>query len=215
MKKENILFIFLAIFIMATTGIVTSYAVTSYLYTSNEISYNNSSTGITSDNLQSAIYELYEDVDNYKNINDLIYPVGSIYMSVTDDTVAKVQARFGGTWEVFAQGKTLVGVNTSETEFNTIMKTGGEKTHKLTISEMPTHRHTLIRQQWFGADATYSTSARVYSWKTTTGGATSYSYKTNVSDLGADGTDMLTTGGNSAHNNLPPYFTVYMYRRLS
>ena len=40
-----------------------------------------------------------------------------------------------------AQGRCLVGVNTSDNDFKTPEKTGGEKTHKLTIAEMPSHSH--------------------------------------------------------------------------
>ena len=70
--------------------------------------------------------------DNYNTLRPLIYPVGSIYISVTDDTVAKVEARYGGTWEVFGSGKTLVGVNTSDTDFSTVEKTGGSKSQDYT-----------------------------------------------------------------------------------
>jgi len=58
---------------------------------------------------------------------DLIYPVGSIYMSVNSTNPSVM---FGGTWESWGSGKVPVGVNTEETEFNTVEKTGGEKTHK-------------------------------------------------------------------------------------
>lgn len=70
--------------------------------------------------------------DNYNTLRPLIYPVGSIYISVTDDTVAKVEARYGGTWEVFGSGKTLVGVNSSDTDFSTVEKTGGSKSQDYT-----------------------------------------------------------------------------------
>ena len=214
MKKENILFIIIAIFVMIITGLTTSYAISNYIYSGNEVSYDNSVSGISSDNVQGAIDELYEEATNYTEIRKLIYPIGSIYISVSDDTVSKVEARFGGNWQSFGAGKMLVGVNTSETEFNTVEKTGGEKTHKLTISEMPAHRHLLIRQQWFGADILY-TSSSIYSWKSSTGGATSYGYKTNATNLADNSSDMLTTGGDGSHNNIPPYVTVYMYKRVS
>lgn len=65
------------------------------------------------------------------SIIDKIYPVGSIYMSVTDSTVASVEARFGGTWVAFGSGKTLVGVDTTDTSFDTVEETGGSKTVNL------------------------------------------------------------------------------------
>ena len=72
---------------------------------------------------------------------DKMWPIGSIYISTTDDTVEKVQVRFGGTWESYGSGRTLVGVDTSQSEFNSVEKTGGEKTHNLTVNEMPSHQH--------------------------------------------------------------------------
>jgi hypothetical protein len=63
---------------------------------------------------------------------DAIYPVGSIYMTVSDDTAAKVKARFGGTWVAWGSGRVPVGVNTSDTSFNTVEKTGGGKTTSYT-----------------------------------------------------------------------------------
>ena len=79
---------------------------------------------------------------NSKASLDQVYPVGSIYITTTEDTVAKVQAKFGGTWVAYASGRTLVGVDTNDTSFDTIEETGGEKTHTLTTSEMPSHTHT-------------------------------------------------------------------------
>lgn len=52
------------------------------------------------------------------------YPVGSIYLSVVDINPA---TWFGGTWEKIAKGRTLVGVDTNDTDFNTVKKTGGSK----------------------------------------------------------------------------------------
>ena len=70
---------------------------------------------------------------------DQIYPVGSIYTSINATNPSTL---FGGVWEQIASGRTLVGVDTSQTEFNTVKKTGGEKTHRLTESEMPVHSHS-------------------------------------------------------------------------
>ena len=52
------------------------------------------------------------------------YPVGSIYLSVNNINPTKW---FGGTWEQIAKGRTLVGVDTNDTDFNTVKKTGGSK----------------------------------------------------------------------------------------
>lgn len=68
------------------------------------------------------------------NVVDMIYPIGSIYISVNNANPSTV---FGGSWESFGTGKTLVGVDTSQTEFNTVEKTGGSK-------YLQEHRHSYM-----------------------------------------------------------------------
>lgn len=70
-----------------------------------------------------------------------MYPVGSLYFSTNSTSPATI---YGGTWERYGKGRTLVSVNESDTDF-TAGKTGGEKTHVLTVDEMPKHRHTVRR----------------------------------------------------------------------
>ena len=60
--------------------------------------------------------------DTKKEIINEIYPVGSIYMSTEDDTVEKVQTKFGGKWEKYAQGRTLIGEGTG-TDSNGLVQT--------------------------------------------------------------------------------------------
>ena len=77
------------------------------------------------------------DKNNNKCYAAPYWPIGSIYISVVNTNPSQW---FGGVWESFGSGRVLVGVDTSQTEFNTVLKTGGEKTHKLTINEMPKHQ---------------------------------------------------------------------------
>ena len=146
------------------------------------------------------------------SLND-VYPVGSIYITTTEDTVAKVQAKFGGTWVVFGSGRTLVGVDTNQTEFNTVEKEAGEKIHTLSISEMPTHQHYLHNNGYPLFLASKDSSVTGNSWGyIRTDGIGSY----------VEGNHMLNkwfytsnTGNNQPHNNLQPYITVYMYKRTA
>ena len=58
------------------------------------------------------------------SIYDAIYPIGSVYISVNSTNPSLL---FGGVWERFANGRCLVGVSESESEFSIVSKTGGEK----------------------------------------------------------------------------------------
>ena len=74
------------------------------------------------------------------SIASKLFPVGSIYTSVNNTNPSSF---LGGTWERFAKGKTLVGVNEDDIDFNNVLKTAGEKVHTLTINEMPQHNHEI------------------------------------------------------------------------
>lgn len=133
------------------------------------------------------------DVLNY------LYPVGSIYMSATMSTVAQVQAAFGGTWVKWGAGRVPVGVDTSDSSFNTVEKTGGEKTHTLTVNEMPSHHHDR-------------------EFVDNTAGGSGYGKRTGFYYNGGwwgNYESTSNTGGGKAHNNLQPYITCYMYKRTA
>ena len=132
-------------------------------------------------------------IENIKEMFNLIYPVGSIYLSVKNTNPGTL---FGGTWNSWGAGRVPVGVNASDSSFNTVEKTGGEKTHTLTESEMPAHRHRTAID--FGGSETldnygaygYNSSSRYY----------------NLTSV---------AGGSQAHNNLQPYITCYMWKRIA
>ena len=63
------------------------------------------------------------------------FPIGYIYMSVDPTDPGTVLGY--GTWAAFAEGRVLVGVDVTDTDFDTVEETGGEKTHVLTCSEIP------------------------------------------------------------------------------
>ena len=128
------------------------------------------------------------------------YPVGSIYIS---ENSTSPEDLFGGTWETYGKGRTLGGVDTNQTEFATVGKTGGEKTHLLTIDEMPSHNHELIKNVPFGLpynDVSGNSSNN--------GGTVYYGESYTPFNIGY-------TGGSQSHNNLQPYITVYMWKRIT
>lgn len=128
---------------------------------------------------------------------NMMYPVGSIYMSATLSTAAQVEAALGGTWVAWGAGRVPVGVDTGDTAFDTVEETGGEKTHTLTVQEMPSHTHELDRSD--GGTG----------YRETIG----YSGNSTVLQVGSWGVNY--TGGDQAHNNLQPYITCYMYKRTA
>ena len=86
-----------------------------------------------------------EEIANTKTNTTLAtwcpFPVGAIYMSTTSANPSTFWT--GTTWQAFATGKTIVGIDTSDTDFNSVNKVGGSKGVVLTVSQLPTHNHTV------------------------------------------------------------------------
>ena len=127
---------------------------------------------------------------------DLIYPIGSIYLSLNDINPNKM---FGGTWERI-KGKTLVGVDESDTDFKTSKSTGGEKTHKLTIAEMPSHTHDC---KTYGNGGVSTKGGGLW------GVTDAYGEATNQYP------SIYKTGGDQAHNNMQPYYACFIWYRTA
>lgn len=125
------------------------------------------------------------------------YPVGSIYLSVNDTSPAEL---FGGTWEQI-KDRFLLAVGDTYTAGST----GGEATHKLTKEEMPRHTHNSI----FNGKWPYSENAI----NTNAFSGNSYAWVEN--DLIARIPTNDDVGGDQAHNNLPPYLAVYVWKRVA
>lgn len=66
---------------------------------------------------------------------DAAWPVGAIFISAVATSPALLMGF--GNWELFAQGRVLVGIDPTQTEFDTLGEAGGEKTHALTCDEVP------------------------------------------------------------------------------
>lgn len=162
-----------------------------------------------------------------KDIADIIYPIGSIYMSVNSTSPATL---FGGTWERWGNGRVAVGVDTSQTEFSTVEKIGGNKTHTLTAAEMPSHSHSTTSQTLKTTSNGNHQHKLLYSRSTTGSGNSARVTTDGDSWLGNSATEStgahthdvtipaLTTdskGSGSAHNNLQPYITCYMWKRTA
>lgn len=127
---------------------------------------------------------------NPRLLLDAVYPIGSIYMSVNSTSP---EALFGGKWEQL-KDRFLLGAGDTYSNGST----GGEATHTLSVEEMPTHHHAL---RWYGLGS---------------GNGAKLAYgNSNASFIGNDGAPMLDVGGSKAHNNMPPYLAVYIWKRVS
>ena len=71
---------------------------------------------------------------------DAVYPVGSIYITTNSTNPGNL---IGGTWVQWGAGKAVMGVNTSDADFNSAEKTGGAKNHTLSVAELPSHNHSF------------------------------------------------------------------------
>lgn len=121
---------------------------------------------------------------------DLIYPIGSIYLSTDSNSPSTY---LGGTWERI-KDKFLLSAGDSYSAGST----GGEATHKLTIDEMPKHRHEMIMR---------NTGTNYYE--------NPYPPYTAVGDTTNSSAGMLYAGGDQPHNNMPPYLAVYVWKRTA
>lgn len=130
--------------------------------------------------------------DLTKQLFLLMHRVGDIIFSTSDENPSTI---YGGTWVAWGKGQVPVGVDTSDSDFNTVEKTGGEKEHTLTVDEMPSHKHDFGQQ-----------------FATTSNLSGAYGYYM----IAGTQTDVIkNTGGNQPHNNLQPYITCYMWKRTA
>ena len=124
-------------------------------------------------------------------INNIVYPVGSIYTNMAVAT--NPNSLLGmGTWVAYASGRVLVGKAASGT-FDTLDESLGSETHTLTIAELPAHTHPeSLHNHGLNGQTTRSGNNGAHT-QTTTG----------------------STGSGNAHNNLQPSVTVHMWKRTA
>lgn len=155
-----------------------------------------------------------------------IYPVGSIYMSTVSTNPATL---FGfGTWEAMPAGRVLLAQGKSSwgTTYNA-GSTGGEATHQLTVGEMPSHTHTASTNTtgnhhhgtvW--TDGTYSVWGLYNSSTNHRGMGAGNDNDNALPNTSTDGNHSHTVtinnaGSNTAHNNIQPYYSCYMWHRTA
>lgn len=145
---------------------------------------------------------------------DVIYPVGSIYMSMSATNPADLFG--GGTWERISQGRMLLGADDSTYEAGA---TGGEETHTLTAAEMPAHSHS-------GTTSTNGNHSHQIDYSRNRDGSERKFEAARDIEVGGslwtndagNHNHTFTTdnaGGGEAHNNMPPYLVCYMWQRTA
>ena len=153
-----------------------------------------------------------------QEILNMMWPVGSIYISI-DST--NPNTKFGGTWSQI-KGRFLLGTGSLENNNNTYFgqvtagqvnvpagEKGGEAYHKLSINEMPSHNHKG-NHWWLTTTDNFENS-----WK---GGSSWTDGNNTITNLGNNNTSNKyseNVGGEKAHNNIPPYYAVYIWQRTA
>ena len=126
---------------------------------------------------------------NGKTVFDMVYPVGSVYVSVNSTSP---ETLFGGKWVQIKDKFLLSAGDTYKAG-----ATGGEATHVLNVDEMPRHNHSIDNLNASGSTTPYMT-VQAQEKK---------GYGGNV--------QTFFTGGGQAHNNMPPYIVVYIWQRTA
>lgn len=159
---------------------------------------------------------------NPKNIMEMLYPVGSIYITMDQNFLPG--KTFGGTWVQFGAGKTLVGVDSADADFNTVRKMGGHKTiaahtHSLTINNKTLTGSWKQNKSRFGG--TNTVTGIVTNIKESIAGYFNETGGTDTNTVGIsinathNHTGTVGSTGTGNQGNLQPYVTVYMWERTA
>ena len=156
-----------------------------------------------------------ENIEGYENlatkldleeaIETVQYAVGDIHITEDEQDPAE---KFGyGEWEIISRGHVLAGIDVPpeddpeyepDQDFQTPGQTGGEKEVTLTVEQMPSHSHTISNREW-------AVDGGAYAQKTWNDSPNSPAVINNTD----------AAGGGQPHNNLQPYYCVYIWKRVS
>lgn len=149
-------------------------------------------------------------LDSNKTLSEVFYPVGAIFQSTSSTSPASM---YGGSWEKI-EGRFLLGTSSRYS----VSSTGGEAEHTLITEEMPKHRHrpaSSMNGYLNLADngnlyITYDSSQLSGTMRVFGNGYTGYNGGNSDESDGSDG-----EGYGDPHNNMPPYYSVYIWRRVA
>ena len=129
------------------------------------------------------------------------YPIGALFWTTVSTNPGTL---YGGTWAAWGGGRTPVGVNTADSDFNTVEKTGGEKTHTLSVAELPAHSHDLTMRR----TANYNEVFTADYYGDPVGGT---GFQMDITGKAY----VANTGEWHPHNNVQPYITCYIWKRTA
>jgi microcystin-dependent protein len=143
------------------------------------------------------------------------WPVGSVYIAV--DATSPATKFGGGTWAAFGAGRMLIGINSSDTDFDTAEETGGAKTssavvnhtHGVTITD-PGHDHV--------ENSNNATTGGLRGWgaaDTSTNTSTATGYSTASSTTGISASTANPAGGVASFSLMNPYIVCYFWKRTA
>ena len=202
-----------------------------------------STTSALSANQGYVLNQKFNDYTLTSALEDLIkqyilasHPIGSIEINISG---ANPSTYLGGTWIAWGTGKVPVGINTSDTDFNTVEKTGGIKTHSHSFAHthgVPGVSHThLLSDNGYAKMSMHGTGKICYqelkvpsfnsnfyvqgssggsesetdSWGPGLGGSTEETTPPSTT------TNSQSTSTSESSSNLQPYITCYMWKRTA
>lgn len=156
-----------------------------------------------------------------KAMIDILYPVGIVVTTATDDALKPGEEDGLTQWEEIASGRGLIGAGTGtdtndESVSFTAGNTGGEYKHKLTKDELPEHAHAENINGKGNDNWNNKFGSMVSRPNPGTGDTAGYSVDIS-SNWNTTGHPVMTdeTGENQAHNNMQPYLVVHFWKRIS
>ena len=156
------------------------------------------------DEIIKAIGEGGGEGTNITQIANLFFPIGRGFLDFTNTDYSNW---LGLTWERELVGMFPVGYDANDTDFNEIGKTGGEKTHQLTVNEMPNHQGHIDKYRGNATGKYINTSNIFGSYGTSGRGWDDYS--------GEYYPAYFSEGLDEPHNNLPQYQVVAYWKRVA
>lgn len=134
----------------------------------------------------------FKNTSAWVSLLNLVWPVGSIYISTSSSSPANL---LGGTWSKL-ENRFLLGSSSSYA----LGGTGGASTHTLTVAQIPSHNHRPKCAKAVGGSGVLVFATLGESSESSAANSYNFPVTTN-------------TGSGQAHNNMPPYLSVTMYKR--